>query len=125
MKALSVIIVGVWISLSEFLRNEILFKSHWMEHYKALGLVFPSEPVNGAVWGVWSMCYALAVFFICNKYNLGASVLISWFIGFVLMWLVIGNMGALPFGLLAFAIPLSLLESALACVIITKLGLKK
>jgi hypothetical protein len=34
------------------------------------------------------------------------------------MWLVIGNMGMLPYGILVFAIPLSLLEAFVASWII-------
>jgi hypothetical protein len=48
--------------------------------------------------------------------------MLSWFVGFVLMWVVIGNMGVLPKGLLYIAIPLSLLEAFLASFIIKKLS---
>jgi len=41
---------------------------------------------------------------------------------FLLMWLVTGNMSVLPFGILAFAIPLSILETFLATFIIKKLS---
>jgi hypothetical protein len=43
-------------------------------------------------------------------------------VGFVLMWLVTGNMGVLPYSILVFAIPLSLLETYLATLIIKKLS---
>lgn len=36
------------------------------------------------------------------------------------MWLVIGNLGVLPFGILPIAIPLSLFEAFLATYIIFK-----
>jgi hypothetical protein len=42
--------------------------------------------------------------------------------GFVMMWLVIGNLGVLPYGLLFIAVPLSLLEAFLAAFIIVKLS---
>jgi hypothetical protein len=38
--------------------------------------------------------------------------------GFVLMWLVTGNMAVLPFGILVYAIPLSIIEVAVAALII-------
>jgi hypothetical protein len=41
------------------------------------------------------------------------------------MWLVVGNLGVLPFGLLLLAIPLSLLEAFLAALIIRKLSTRK
>ena len=47
---LPIILATLWISISEFIRNEILFKSYWIEHYNNLGIVFPSEPINGIVW---------------------------------------------------------------------------
>lgn len=56
-----------------------------------------------------------------NKFSLLQSILLAWFIGFVLMWLVIGNMGVLPYGLLVAAVPLSLLETAVACWLVHKL----
>ena len=56
-----IVVATVWISISEFVRNEILVKSDWVEHYQKLGLVFPSEPVNGAMWEfglyVWQLQY--------------------------------------------------------------------
>jgi ABC-type microcin C transport system permease subunit YejE len=46
---LPILLAFVWISLSEFARNEFLLKSYWVEHYESMGLTFPSEPVNGIV----------------------------------------------------------------------------
>lgn len=46
---LSVILVTLWISFSEFFRNDLLVKSLWTEHYEVIGLTFPGAPANGAV----------------------------------------------------------------------------
>jgi len=119
---LPVLLATVWISISEFVRNEFFLKTYWTDHYESLGLVFPSEPINGAIWGIWSLAFAIVIFIISKKYNLLQTFLLSWFVGFVLMWLVTGNMGVLPYGILIFAIPLSLLEAYLAALIIKKLG---
>ena len=62
-----VLLATIWISISEFVRNEFLLKSYWTDHYQTLGLVFPSEPINGAVWGIWSLCFAIAIFIIAKK----------------------------------------------------------
>lgn len=113
---------GLWITLSEFLRNELLLKSLWTEHYTALGMTFPSEPVNGMVWMLWSFCFAAAVFVISRKFTLLQTMLLGWFAGFVLMWLVVGNMNVLPFGILPYAIPLSMVEVALAAFIVVKIS---
>lgn len=123
---LPILLATIWISISEFARNEFLLKSYWTDHYQSLGLVFPSEPINGAVWGLWSLCFAIAIFIIAKKFSLLQTTLLSWFVAFVLMWISSGNMGVLPFGILPFAIPLSLLEAFLASFIIIKLsGVKK
>jgi hypothetical protein len=119
---LPIILATVWISISEFVRNEFIVKSYWTVHYEKLGLVFPAEPVNGAIWGLWSLLFAIAIFIISKKFSLLQTTLLSWFVGFVLMWVVIGNMGVLPVGILIFAVPLSLLEAFVASFIIKKIS---
>jgi len=118
---LPVLLATAWISISEFVRNEFIVKFFWTNHYKGLGLTFPSEPVNGAVWGIWSLLFATAIFIISKKFSLLHTTLLSWLVGFVLMWFVIGNLGVLPYGLLVYAVPLSLLEAFIASWIIKKL----
>ena len=122
---LPILVATIWISISEFVRNELLLKSYWTSHYESLGLVFPSEPINGAIWGIWSLLFALAIYIIARKFNLVQTTLLSWFVGFVLMWVVVGNMGVLPFKILIYAIPLSFLEAFLATFIIKKLSHQK
>ena len=117
---LPVLLATIWIIFSEFLRNELLFKSYWVEHYEQLGLVFPSEPINNAIWGLWAFLLAIAIFIISKRFTLIETTLFSWLVGFVLMWIVIGNMGVLPFRILFAAIPLSLLEVFIAAYIIRK-----
>ena len=119
-KVLSILLATAWIASSEFVRNELLFKSSWVSHYAKLGLVFPSRPVNGALWGLWSVVFAVAIFLIAGKFTLIQTALIAWLVGFVLMWVAIGNLGVLPYGLLVFAVPLSLLESFVAALILKK-----
>lgn len=119
---LPVLLATVWISLSEFVRNEFLFKQFWTKHYESLGLVFPSEPVNGAVWGIWSLFLAIAIFIVSKKFGLWQTIALMWFVGFVLMWLVVGNMGVLPYDILFYAVPLSILEVVISVLIIRKLS---
>jgi hypothetical protein len=121
---LPILLATIWISASEFIRNEYILKSYWTGHYGELGLVFPSEPLNGAVWGIWALCFAVAIFFISAKFTLLQTTLLAWFLGFVLLWLVIGNLNMLPIGILPFAVPLSLLEAFVASLIIQKLPVK-
>jgi hypothetical protein len=117
---LPVLLATIWISISEFVRNEFLIKSYWTDHYENMGLIFPSEPINGAIWGIWSFCFAISIYIIAQKFTLLQTTFIAWFVGFVFMWLVIGNMNVLPFGILPFAVPLSILEAFVASLIIKK-----
>ncbi|WP_288373440.1 hypothetical protein [uncultured Algoriphagus sp.] len=121
---LPILLSGIWISISEFARNEFLLKSQWTEHYQSMGLEFPSEPINGAVWGIWSFVFAACIFVISRRFSLWETTFLSWVTGFVLMWLVTGNMDVLPFGILYAAIPLSLLECFLATWIINRFSKK-
>jgi hypothetical protein len=119
---LPVLVATIWISISEFVRNQVLLLSYWSEHYQSLGLEFPTRPVNGAVWGIWSLLFAIAVFIISKKFSLWQTTFLAWFTGFVFMWVVIGNLLILPFGILWFAVPLSMLEAFIAALIIKKLS---
>jgi hypothetical protein len=122
---LPILLATIWISISEFVRNTFLLHNSWIEHYKNLGLIFPELSINGAVWGIWSLCFSVVIFIFSKKYTMVQTTSLSWFVGFVFMWLVTGNLGVLPFGIIPFAIPLSLLETFLATFIIFKLSKEK
>jgi hypothetical protein len=115
----------IWISISEFVRNTFILHNYWTAHYQNLGITFPEQPINGAIWGVWSLCLAIVIFILSKKYSLSQTALLSWFVGFVLMWLVIGNLSVLPYGILIYAVPLSLLEAFIASYICVKLSSSK
>jgi hypothetical protein len=120
-----VLLATIWISVSEFVRNELLVKTYWTDHYNNLGLVFPSEPINGAAWGIWSLLFAIAIYIISQKFSLIQTTFLSWFMGFVLMWVVVWNMNVLPDGILIIAGPLSVFEAFVATFIIKKLSERK
>jgi hypothetical protein len=108
---------GIWISLSEFIRNELLFKSFWLQKYASLGLQFPSAPINNALWGIWSLFLAGVTLFLTRKIRFFESVLVLWILAFPMMWIAIGNLNVLPMRLLLYAVPLSVLEVAVAAVL--------
>lgn len=115
---LPILLATAWIGLSEFVRNELLFKSYWTDHYQDLGITFPSQMINNAMWGVWSLLFAILIFYIAKRYTLLQTIALSWGAGFVMMWIAVGNLGVLPFGLLPIAVPLSLLEAGIAALIV-------
>jgi hypothetical protein len=115
--ALAVMTAGIWISVSEFLRNELLFKSYWLEKYAQLGLEFPSAAINNALWGLWSFVLAGIAAYLSNKLKFIEIVAVTWVLGFLLMWIVIGNLNVLPVGLLVVAVPWSIIELVVAILI--------
>ena len=119
---LPIFLATVWIAVSEFVRNEFLLKSYWTNHYADLGLTFPNKPLNGALWGVWSLLFAIALYILSRKFNLRDTTMLGWFVAFVLMWVVTYNLDVLPLGILLYAIPLSLLEAFFAVWIIRTLS---
>jgi hypothetical protein len=121
----AIVLSGAWIGASEFLRNEVLFKFMWLDHYAELGVIFPSQMINNAVWGIWSFLLAgMLVFLWRQNFGFWKTALVSWIMAFVLMWLTIGNLGVLPFALLFPAIPLSMVEIVVALWIISRISVR-
>jgi len=115
-----IVFAALWIVFSEFIRNQVLFQDLWVEHYNSMGLTFPTAPINGVVWMIWSLLFAAVIYVISSKFSTRQTILLSWTVGFLMVWLVIGNLGVLPYKLLIFAVPLSLLEVCVATLLITK-----
>lgn len=122
---LAILLSTLWISISEFVRNTFVLHHHWVQHFQSLGQTFPEQPINGAIWGIWSLCFAVSIYIFSRKFSLVQTALLAWFIGFVFMWLVIGNLGVLPLAILPMAIPLSMLEAFVASFICNKLAPKQ
>ena len=120
-KIAAVACAGLWITLSEFLRNEFLFKSFWVDHFRSLGLNFVTSPLNGQLWLVWSLMLAYVIFRMLEKFSFKEVLFISWLAAFVMMWITAYNLQVMPLGLLAIDVPLSILEIAVAQLIIIKL----
>jgi hypothetical protein len=112
--AVAFMVAGVWVAISEFVRNELAFKSYWIEKYAGNSMVFPSEAANNALWGLWSFMLSGVVVFLLHRLRFVETILVTWFVAFVMMWVVIGNLNVLPPGLLAFAIPWSFVEVTIA-----------
>ena len=118
---IAVLLASAWISINEFIRNTFVLHDAWVSHYQGMGQSFPEAPVNGAVWGLWSLVFAVVVLVISTKFNLIQTTIISWVIGFALMWIVIGNLGVLPMAILPVAVPWSVVEAFGAAYICSRL----
>lgn len=121
----TVLLTGIWVNASEFFRNEVLLKSYWVAHYQSLGLIFPSEPVNGIMWVLWGFLFAAAIFLLSRKFNLLHTTFFSWFMAFVLMWVVTWNLNVLPGAILLYALPVSVLEAFVGSYICAKMSPNK
>jgi hypothetical protein len=118
---LPIAVAGIWITASEFVRNEFLLKSYWVGHFEALGLRFETLPLNGMLWMVWSFILAYLIFRLLQKFHFWEAICLAWLPAFAMMWITIYNLQVLPLMLLVFAVPLSLIEVAVAALIIKKI----
>ena len=119
---LPVFIAAIWICISEFCRNEFLFKTIWIEHYRKLEMIFPADPNNGAFWGIWSLFFSILIFALTRRFTQNETTLLAWFAGFGMTWIVIWYMKVLPIAIFPTVLPLSLLEAYVATFIIRKLS---
>ena len=121
---ISVVSAGIWINLCEFIRNELLFKYKWVEHFASMGLVFPSETLNNVMWVIWGFSIAFLVWLISRRFSIAATFGIVWFACIFLMWIVTWNLSVLPLNVLWWALPLSMVE-VYGAVLITRFLSKK
>lgn len=105
-----IFLAGIWIGLSEFIRNEFLMGQVWQDHFASLGLVFATTPINGILWLVWSFMMAVVLYFLLQKFTFYPALLLMWIVSFAMMWIVAFNLQVLPLKLLVVAFPLSWLE---------------
>ena len=86
---LATLAAGIWVNVNEFLRNELLLKRVWVDKFDSLGLLFPAEPVNGALWVLWGFIFAACIVAVARNSTFVSATALSWVFGFVLMWIVI------------------------------------
>lgn len=119
-KVLAVLAAGIWITFSEFIRNELIFKEYWVQHFQSIGLVFQTLPSNGVLWMVWSFLLAYIIFELLQKFSFKKTLVLAWILAFVMMWIPLYNLQVLPLSLLLFAIPLSIIEVSVAGIVVKK-----
>lgn len=122
---LAVVLAGIWVGLCEFVRNQFVLASQWQNHYRSMGLEFPSSPINGMMWMVWSFLMAGTAFAISRRFSLWQTTLITWIMGYVMMWVVIWNLAVMPLGILPIAAPFSFVEALGAALICRTLALTR
>ncbi|MGL4805001.1 MAG: hypothetical protein ACRCX5_12095 [Bacteroidales bacterium] len=108
---ISIICVSTWISISEYIRNEILYRQEWIDQYEKTGLLFPEREY---MWILWALLYACFILALTLKFSRWKSIIITWLTGILLMWLTIGYNGTIPLNIFIGILPLSFIESAVS-----------
>lgn len=115
-----ILLAGLWVTFSEFLRNELLFKFYWVDHFDSLGLRFETLPLNGVLWMVWSFLLVYVSREFLSVFKFWKGLFLVWIMGFLMMWITIYNLQVLPVALLFFALPWSFVELYVAGTILLK-----
>lgn len=118
---LPILVTGLWINISETILWIFLVKSYWIDRFDKLNIQYIEEPINMAVWGIWGFSYATVIFILAKKFTLIQTTLLSWSMVFVMMWMVVWNVGVLPTKMLWFNAPLSLIVTFVAVWICKKM----
>jgi len=98
-----------------------LVKAYWVDFFESFGHVLPEQAINIVIWVIWGFSVALVVYFLSRKFSLIQTTLLTWFALFVLLWLVLWNLGMLPIAILAIVVPWSFVEVLVAAWICNKL----
>jgi hypothetical protein len=117
---LPIFVIGIWINISESVRWIFLVESYWVEHYKNMNLIFPQEPLNMVIWMIWGFLLAITIVIISKKFTVLQTTFITWFVAFVMLWVVLWNINMLPLVILWYVVPLSLIEIYIGVLISKK-----
>lgn len=121
---LPILVTGIWINISETIRWVFFVEPYWIEYYQNLNLTFPRGLTNNIIWMIWGFGFAAVIFILSKKFNLFQTTILSWFVTFVMLWLVLWNIEILPVGFLWFVIPLSFIEAFVGALICNKMSVE-
>ena len=119
--AWQVVLVAVWINVSETIRWMFYSKSKFEALYQSKGLNLPGGPINMILWVIWGVAIAAFVFVLARRLSLLHATLLSWLAAFVTTWIILWNFDILPLDMLWVVVPLSLFEIFIATLISVKL----
>jgi hypothetical protein len=116
-----VVLLGVWINLSETVRWILYSKPQFDALFRSKGLEVPNQPINGILWMIWGFIIAFLVFILSRKFTVVQTTLITWLAVFVTVWIALWNSAVLPLEMLPVVVPLSLVNIFIATLIAKKL----
>ncbi len=117
---LPILLTGIWINVSETIRWLLVIEAYWIDKYASLNIVLPNEPSNMVTWMIWGFFFATVIFILSKKFSVLHTTLLAWFVVFVMMWIVVWNVGILPTGMLWINAPFSLFEAYIGVLICKK-----
>ena len=118
---LPILLTGIWINISITIGWMLILKSYWVEKYQSLNIVYPLGLMNNIVWMIWGFMLATVIFILSKKFTLVQTTFISWFVAFIMLWVIIWNIGVLPTKMLYFNILNTLFITYIGAVICNKL----
>ncbi len=119
--AWQILLVAVWINISETIRWMLYSKSKFEALYQSKGLVLPNGPIHLILWIIWGVIIASFAFVLARRLSLLHATLLSWLAAFVTTWIILWNFDILPLGMLWVVVPISLFEIFVAALISVKL----
>ena len=114
---LPIILIGLWINISITIGWILILEGYWIEKYQSLNLVFPTGLINNITWMIWGFMLATIIFIISKKFSLWQTTFLAWFVAFIMMWVIVWNVGVLPTGMLLFNIPNTLFITFIGALI--------
>jgi len=112
-----IVIVSIWINVSETLRWVLFSKPHLDSHYKSINIILPDNPINNVLWLIWGIIIAVMIFILSKKYTLVQTTFIIWVTVFVMHWIALWNSAVFPASILWVVVPLSFIEIFIGALI--------
>lgn len=100
----------------------MLLKSLWQNHFQKIGLGLPSGNITMIFWIIWSFMLTGVIYNIAKKFSLVGTSLLSWFVEFPMMWVMLGFLGIMPHNYILYSTPITLLETFITALIIKKVS---
>lgn len=75
-------------------------------------------------WMIWGFLFASTIFILSKKFTILQTTLLSWFVAYEMMWVIVWNVGVLPTGMSWINVPLSIFEAFVGTRICKRLSNK-
>ena len=119
-----IILISLWINISETARWILFSQSHFMKHYHSLNLALPFGPLVLILWLLWGISLSAIIYIISKKFSLLQTTLVIWIMAFPMLWIALYNLNVLPTSMLLLVIPASFISVLVGVLISNHLSSK-